>query len=129
MNLKCLTTQDCILKLQKIFADIDKICSLFDSKGSVNRENVELARGLLHRLKELLRIEYESRDKVSTHQNMSSVERNFYFSGHTIYEAYTRIHVKSNSIPSGKWHMELLDAQSSLKYYLPDLLKMADRAT
>jgi hypothetical protein len=126
MNLKGLSTQDCILKLQKLSADIDKICSLFDSKGSVNRENVELARGLLHGLKELLRTEYESRDKVSTHQNMSSVERDFYFPA--IHEAYTRIHVKSNSIPSGKWHMELLDAQSSLKYYLLDLLKMADSA-
>ena len=112
------------IKCRVFLRDIDKICELFETNGFVKQENTEEVRERFQTLKRLLEDEYKSRDKVSAGNEMSAVEKVFYFPA--IQEAYTRIHVKSNTIPNGKWLMELLDAQNSLKYYLSDLQKMVD---
>ena len=119
-----LSPEDCIIKIQSISTDIDKICDLFDANGLVKQEDLDEVRGRLHALKRLLKNEYEARDKVSSRKSMSSFEIAFFFPA--IQEAFTSIHVKSNSLPSGKWLMELRDAQSSLNYYLPELQKIDD---
>ncbi len=119
MTIIGLSSNDIIGILRSYSDDIDKILILFDDHGWIAYKNKESAQELLKGLKELLRNDYHRRDTKEGQQKMSEVEKTFFFPA--IHKALTRIHVKTNSQPSEKWFLELLDAQSEIRYYSNEL--------
>ena len=111
--------EDCISHLQSYSNAIDEIFTLFDDRGFVLKGQKEKAQTLLTKLKEEFKNDYKSRDTNRGDEQMSDVERRYFFPA--IHEAHTSIHIKTNSIPSEKWYHELGDAQSTIKYYLYQL--------
>lgn len=111
--------EDCITHLQSYLDEIDQIFALFDDRGLIVRGKKEQAQLLLIKLKQQLKNDYKSRDTKRGEEEMTQVERAYFFPA--IHKAYTSIYIKTNSRPSGKWVAELFDAQSSIKYYLYQL--------
>ncbi len=111
--------EDCISALRSLHDEIDEIFKLFDDQGRISRDNIPKARKLLANLKDKLKKDYKKRATAQGEADMSAIERAYYFPA--IHEAWTSIHVATNSMPSRKWLEELGDAQSTISYYLHQL--------
>jgi hypothetical protein len=121
------SSDDCVASLRSYSVEIDEIISLFDDHGHIKTEKIPEAQTLLQNLKGCLKKDYDRRATDKGHEQMSEDEQAFFFPA--IHEASTRIHVKTNSLPSQKWIDELLDAQHSIQYYLYRLEKPLRNAT
>ncbi len=111
--------EDCITHLQAYVDDIEQIFALFDERSFIRKGQKEKAQELLTNLKEKLKNDYKSRDTKRGEEQMTDVERAFFFPA--IHEAYAGISIKTNSRPSPTWVFELYDAQNSIRYYLDQL--------
>lgn len=98
---------------------IDQIMQLFDERSFIRKGQKEKAQELLTNLKEKFKSDYKSRDTKRGEEQMTDVERAFFFPA--IHEAYAGISIKTNSLPSPTWVFELYDAQSTIRYYLDQL--------
>jgi hypothetical protein len=116
-----LNSEECIKYLQEYSDKIDEITSLI-CNGRVIPGQKEKAQSLLKAFKESLQEDYHSRSILTGEKKMTRVEKSFFYPA--IHEAFAIITIRYNSIPSGKWHSELYDAQYSIKYYLNDLKRM-----
>lgn len=113
--------EECIRGLQSYIDEIDEILALFDKDGWIIKGKTEKAQYILQKLKDCLRRDYKRRESQKGQQEMTEIEQASFFPA--IHEALTKIYVRPNSIPSQKWIDELLDAQSTVQYYLNGLKK------
>ena len=108
----------CIGRLAKFEAELDALEQLA-SRAPLRSNEKRKAQELLTRIKGELMAEYKARSTLRGQREMSEIEEHCYYPA--VHEAFTRLSVKTNSIPNLDWVHQLYDARSSISYYLHQL--------
>lgn len=110
--------RECANKLQGFVEEIQNLLDFLQhTPKSLGKKHQ--AQEMLKTFKERLKIAYQIRDKASAYERMTETEKAYFFPA--VHEAFANLTITTNSNPSEKWELDLIDAQNTLNYYLNQL--------